>query len=44
MYTTMEPVLRQLTILDTLIRLEDIELYDFITEYVKTLDQIKKKH
>lgn len=32
MYTTMEPVLMQLTILDTLIRLEDAELYDFITE------------
>jgi hypothetical protein len=32
MFVTMEPVLKQLTILDTLIRLEDIELYEFITE------------
>ncbi|GAN08138.1 TBC1 domain family member 20-like [Mucor ambiguus] len=32
MYVTMEPVLKQLTILDTIIRLEDLELYDFITE------------
>ncbi|CEP14924.1 hypothetical protein [Parasitella parasitica] len=32
MYTTMEPVLRQLTILDTIIRLKDLELYEFITE------------
>ncbi|KAK4515708.1 uncharacterized protein ATC70_010661 [Mucor velutinosus] len=32
MYMTMEPVLKQLTILDTIIRLEDLELYDFITE------------
>ncbi|KAG2206569.1 hypothetical protein INT47_008586 [Mucor saturninus] len=28
----MEPILKQLTILDTLIRLEDVDLYDFITE------------
>lgn len=32
MFTTMEPVLKQLTILDTLIKLEDTELYDFISE------------
>ncbi|KAI9333896.1 rab-GTPase-TBC domain-containing protein [Pilaira anomala] len=32
MCTTMEPVLKQLTILDTLIRLEDAELFEFITE------------
>ncbi|KAL9556068.1 hypothetical protein MBANPS3_002064 [Mucor bainieri] len=32
MYVTMEPVLKQLTILDTIIRLEDLELYNFITE------------
>jgi hypothetical protein len=43
MYTTMEPVLRQLTILDTLIRLEDVEVYDFITEYVKGQDHFEKK-
>ncbi|KAI9271102.1 rab-GTPase-TBC domain-containing protein [Helicostylum pulchrum] len=32
MYTTMEPVLKQLTILDTIIQLEDIQVFDFITE------------
>ncbi|KAG2234298.1 hypothetical protein INT48_000748 [Thamnidium elegans] len=32
MYTTMEPVLKQLTILDTIIRLEDIEVFNFIIE------------
>lgn len=32
MFTTMEPVLKQLTILDTLIKLEDAELYDFTSE------------
>ncbi|GAA5814853.1 hypothetical protein MFLAVUS_008356 [Mucor flavus] len=32
MYTTMEPVLKQLTILDTIIQLEDIEVFNFITE------------
>lgn len=32
MFVTMEPILKQLTILDTLIRLEDTELFDFITE------------
>ncbi|KAI7865986.1 rab-GTPase-TBC domain-containing protein [Mucor mucedo] len=32
MFVSMEPILKQLTILDTLIRLEDVELYDFITE------------
>ncbi|KAI8640571.1 rab-GTPase-TBC domain-containing protein [Parasitella parasitica] len=32
MYVTMEPVLKQLTILDTIIRLEDLELYEFIAE------------
>ncbi|KAI7903830.1 rab-GTPase-TBC domain-containing protein [Cokeromyces recurvatus] len=32
MYINMEPVLKKLTILDTLIRLEDEELYHFITE------------
>lgn len=32
MFVTMEPILKQLAILDTLIRLEDTELFDFITE------------
>ncbi|KAI9276301.1 rab-GTPase-TBC domain-containing protein [Sporodiniella umbellata] len=32
MFTTLEPVMRQLTMVDTLIRLKDKELHEFITE------------
>lgn len=32
MFATLEPVMKQLTMIDTLICLQDKELHDFITE------------
>lgn len=32
MFNSLEPVMKQLTIIDTIIRLEDNELHEFITE------------
>lgn len=32
MFNSLEPVMKQLTIIDTIVRLEDNELHEFITE------------